>query len=51
MTIFPDGFRPEAALIDMDGTLYDSMPNHSRAWMTMCGEQLAHFHQVLDQLF
>lgn len=39
MTIFPDGFRPEAALIDMDGTLYDSMPNHSRAWMTMCGEQ------------
>lgn len=22
-----------AALIDMDGTLYDSMPNHARAWM------------------
>lgn len=20
------------ALIDMDGVLYDSMPNHSRAW-------------------
>ena len=22
----------KAALIDMDGTLYDSMPNHARAW-------------------
>lgn len=27
----PQGIR--AALIDMDGTLYDSMPNHARAWM------------------
>lgn len=23
---------PEAALIDMDGTLYDSMPSHAHAW-------------------
>lgn len=23
---------PRAALIDMDGTLYDSMKNHTRAW-------------------
>ena len=28
-----------AALFDMDGTLYDSMPNHARAWMRMCTEQ------------
>lgn len=27
-----------AALIDMDGTLYDSMPSHARAWMQMIGE-------------
>lgn len=26
----------KAALIDMDGTLYDSMPNHARAWMEVC---------------
>lgn len=25
----------KAALIDMDGTLYDSMPNHARAWQRM----------------
>jgi len=25
-----------AALFDMDGTLYDSMPSHARAWMMMC---------------
>ncbi len=25
-------FKKRAALIDMDGTLYDSMPNHARAW-------------------
>lgn len=25
-------FRPRAALIDMDGTLYDSMKNHTLAW-------------------
>lgn len=25
-------FRPRAALFDMDGVLYDSMPNHARSW-------------------
>lgn len=29
---------PKAALIDMDGTLYDSMPYHARAWQTMMHE-------------
>ena len=27
-----------AALIDMDGTLYNSMPNHARAWKTLMDE-------------
>lgn len=27
--------QPIAALIDMDGTLYDSMKNHARAWQRM----------------
>lgn len=27
--------QPLAALIDMDGTLYDSMKNHARAWQRM----------------
>lgn len=27
--------EPQAALIDMDGTLYDSMPLHARAWQEM----------------
>lgn len=26
----------KGALFDMDGTLYDSMPAHARAWMLMC---------------
>lgn len=30
--------RPRAALFDMDGVLYDSMPGHSRAWKQMCDE-------------
>lgn len=30
--------EPKAALIDMDGTLYDSMRFHSRAWHLMCNE-------------
>lgn len=30
--------RIKAALIDMDGTLYDSMPNHARAWMKVMNE-------------
>lgn len=29
---------PRAALIDMDGTLYDSMPCHARAWQQMMVE-------------
>lgn len=32
-------FTPKAALIDMDGTLYDSMRNHARAWHRMVSEQ------------
>ncbi len=32
----PEGVQ--AALIDMDGTLYDSMPNHARAWMRLMGD-------------
>lgn len=31
-----------AALIDMDGVLYDSMPYHARAWHTMMSEQGIH---------
>ncbi len=29
----------QAALIDMDGTLYDSMPNHARAWKRLFDER------------
>lgn len=29
---------PRAALIDMDGVLYDSMPGHARAWKRMMDE-------------
>jgi 3-dehydroquinate synthase len=36
-TSFPQGIR--AALIDMDGVLYDSMPHHARAWHQMMSEQ------------
>lgn len=31
-------FAPRAALIDMDGTLYDSMGNHAAAWHRMMTE-------------
>lgn len=31
-------FSPKVALIDMDGTLYDSMPGHARAWHLMLRE-------------
>lgn len=34
-TAAPD---PRAALIDMDGTLYDSMPHHAEAWHIMMAE-------------
>lgn len=33
-----DRVIPRAALIDMDGTLYDSMPNHTAAWYRMMTE-------------
>lgn len=35
------GKRPQAraALIDMDGTLYDSMPNHATAWSRLMAEE------------
>ena len=35
--IFPQ--RPRAFLFDMDGTLYDSMPNHALSWYEMVREQ------------
>lgn len=31
-------FTPRAALVDMDGTLYNSMPNHADAWMQLTAE-------------
>lgn len=31
--------NPQAALCDMDGTLYDSMPRHAAAWQRMMHEQ------------
>lgn len=31
--------RIKAALFDMDGVLYDSMPRHAKAWMAMCREE------------
>lgn len=35
--------RLAAALIDMDGVLYDSMPNHSRAWKRLAAERGWHY--------
>ena len=40
---------PRGALIDMDGTLYDSMPFHAQAWHTMCSE--AGIPSTLDEFF
>ncbi len=34
----PFPHRPKAFLFDMDGTLYDSMPNHASAWHQMVTE-------------
>lgn len=41
--------EPRAALIDMDGTLYDSMPYHARAWHMMCTEAGIPSHE--DEFF
>lgn len=30
--------HPKAALFDMDGVLYDSMPGHAKAWFKMCND-------------
>ena len=32
---YPD-FTPRAVLFDMDGVLFDSMPNHARSWARVC---------------
>lgn len=40
---------PRAALIDMDGTLYDSMPRHAKAWQMMMSEH--GFHTTTDEFF
>jgi len=31
-------FAPKAVLFDMDGVLFDSMPNHARSWARVCTE-------------
>lgn len=31
-------FAPKAVLFDMDGVLFDSMPNHARSWAQVCTE-------------
>ena len=41
--------EPRAALIDMDGTLYDSMPRHAQAWMRMVSE--IGIHATLEEFF
>lgn len=44
---FPKPIR--AALIDMDGVLYDSMPRHARAWHKMMSE--AGVNTTVDEFF
>lgn len=36
-------FQPKAVLFDMDGVLYDSMPNHAKAWTRALAEFGIHF--------
>lgn len=31
-----EAFAPKAVLFDMDGVLFDSMPNHARSWASVC---------------
>lgn len=33
-----EALAPKAVLFDMDGVLFDSMPNHARSWATVCSE-------------
>lgn len=33
-----EAFAPKAVLFDMDGVLFDSMPNHARSWAQVCTE-------------
>lgn len=42
-------FAPVAALIDMDGTLYDSMGNHADAWLRVATE--AGIKAKMDEFF
>ena len=36
-------FTPKVVLFDMDGVLYDSMPNHAKAWQRAMAEFGIHF--------
>ena len=36
-------FVPKVVLFDMDGVLYDSMPNHAKAWQEAMAEFGIHF--------
>ena len=44
-----EALRPKAVLFDMDGVLYDSMPNHAIAWQ----ESMAKFgiHMEADDAY
>lgn len=33
-----EAFTPKAVLFDMDGVLFDSMPNHANTWAQVCSE-------------
>lgn len=40
-----EAFEPKAVLFDMDGVLYDSMPNHAFSWH----ESMAHFNIEMSE--